>query len=250
VALIPVIGRGHGGTRAIARTLVESGVYMGEPLNKKCDLVPADDMYEACSVIARHVAYAGDYRWDFSRLHTVPIDPAFERLVTSYLTSVLGSPADRRGWKLPETTLCYPWIVRIFPDARYILWSRDPRDAILHRHLTDDLSQFGIPGPVEEDLLAARAVSWLYQTQIVRDTPRPRHAIDVRLEDFVLRQEATLARLERFLGFTLARIETKVGAVGRWEQTVEPPVFPEFLLRELPDLGYDVPGKESVERTT
>jgi hypothetical protein len=105
MALIPVIGRGHGGTRAIASTLVESGVYMGEPLNKKCDLVPPDDMYEACSVIARHVAYAGDYRWDFSRLHTVPIDPAFGRLVTSCLASVLGSPVDENFVLRQEGTL-------------------------------------------------------------------------------------------------------------------------------------------------
>ncbi len=92
------------------------------------DLIPPDDLYEACRVMARHVRQVGDWEWDFSELHTCPIDPAFTRLVESYLSSVLGSDAEHRGWKLPETTLIYPWIVRMFPDIKYIRWIRDPRD--------------------------------------------------------------------------------------------------------------------------
>src|SRR5512146_2971188 len=110
--LVTVIGRGHSGTRAMSQTLSESGVYMGEPLNDSWDLIPPEDMYEACRVLARYVTYKGGLEWDFSRLHTEPIDPAFKRLLASYLSSVLFSPAPRKGWKIPETTLCYPWIVR------------------------------------------------------------------------------------------------------------------------------------------
>src|SRR3990167_7742013 len=103
MTMITIIGRGHSGTRAISRTLRESGVYMGAQLNGSSDLVPPEEMYEACRVMARHVTYLGNLRWDFSKLHTMPIDPAFTRLVKSYLASVLGSQARRRGWKLPET---------------------------------------------------------------------------------------------------------------------------------------------------
>ena len=43
------------------------------------------------------------------------IDPRFTKLIESYLSSVLQSPALRKGWKIPETTLIFPWIVRMFP---------------------------------------------------------------------------------------------------------------------------------------
>ena len=110
---VTVIGRGHSGTRAMSQTLAEGGVFMGAPLNPSWDLVPPEDMYEACRVMARHVAYLGHNRWDFSKLHTMPIDPAFTRLIESFLASVVASDAPRKGWKIPETTLVFPWIVRL-----------------------------------------------------------------------------------------------------------------------------------------
>jgi hypothetical protein len=222
----------------MSRTLSESGVFMGEPLNASSDLVPAEDLYEACRVMGRHVRHVGGLEWDFSRLHTMAIDPEFVRLVESYLASVLGSDAEHKGWKLPETTLIYPWIVRMFPEARYIHWSRDPRDSILGAHLTDDLATFGVPYEATEDLLLRRAISWKYQREIVRATPAPRHAVEVRFEDFVLRQEETLGKLEGFLGMALARIEVRSDSVGRWK-SVEGGVREfEFLKGDMEELGY------------
>ena len=51
--MFTVIGRGHSGTRAMSHTLSQSGVFMGETLNKSGDLIPPQDMYEACRVIGR-----------------------------------------------------------------------------------------------------------------------------------------------------------------------------------------------------
>lgn len=235
--LIIVVGRGHSGTRAISRTLSESGVFMGAELNGSYDLVPAEDLYEACRVMAPHVAHRGGVRWDFSRLHEGPVDPAFERLVRSYASSVLESDAEYRGWKLPETTLVLPWIVRLFPDAYYISWVRDPRDSIAGRHLTDDLADFGVRYDRVEDEREMRAVSWKYQREIVAATPRPKHWIDVRFEDFVLDQEETLGRLERFLGIPLARIEVRPESVGRWRTDEGAHTFAMFE-EDLVDLGY------------
>src|SRR5512143_3398072 len=110
--LITTIGRGHSGTRAMSHTLSASGVYMGATLNQSGDLIPPEDMYEASRDMSRHVRYLGNPRWDFSKLHAMPIDPEFTRLIESFLASVLGSDAARKGWKIPETTLVYPWIVR------------------------------------------------------------------------------------------------------------------------------------------
>jgi hypothetical protein len=235
--LVTVIARGHSGTRAIAQTLYASGVYMGALVNDAGDLLPARNMYDACRILARHVVWKGGLEWDFSRLHTMPIPPEFQALVRSYLASVLSNKAAARGWKLPETALVYPWIVRMFPQARYILWIRDPRDCVLGEHLTDDLSDFGVPYPKTDDAILRRAISWKYQYDIVKATPRPSHWIEVRFEDFVLEQEKTLARLEEFLGMPLARIVVRPDAVGRWKRERCADSF-DFLVPAMADCRY------------
>ena len=48
MSLITIVGRGHGGTRAISHTLMVSNVFMGEPLNRSGDLLPPEAMYDAC----------------------------------------------------------------------------------------------------------------------------------------------------------------------------------------------------------
>lgn len=214
--LVTVIGRGNSGTRAASETLSRSGVYMGQPLNSSWDLVPPDDFYEACRVMGKHVAYLGNLRWDFSKLHSMPIDPEFTTLVTSYLSSVLDSDSQWRGWKLPETTLVFPWIVRLFPEMKYIFWLRDPRDSILGAHITDDLALFGVDSEHTEDIRVRRAISWKYQADLVKATPKPRNWHIVRFEDFVIDQAKTLNLLEQYLGIPLVRIPVRTAAVGRW----------------------------------
>ncbi len=235
--LITIIGRGHSGTRAISHTLTASGVFMGEPLNASGDLVPAQDLYEACRVMGRHVKYLGNLEWDFSRLHTMRIDPAFTRLVESYLSSVLNSPVPVKGWKLPETTLIYPWIVRLFPENRYIYWIRDPRDCIIGGHLTDDLADFGVSYEKTDDLRLRRAISWKYQAEIFRATPPPAHLATFRFEDLVLNQDTTLKRLESYLGLPMAKIEMRPDSVGRWKSDDGQHDFP-FFKSELERFGY------------
>jgi hypothetical protein len=235
--LVTIIGRGHGGTRAISHTLSESGVYMGAQLNRSGDLVPAEDLYEACRVMSRHVVHRGGLKWDFSKLHTMRIDPEFQRLVKSYLSSVLESDAENKGWKLPETTLVYPWIVRMFPDIKYIHWTRDPRDSILGAHLTDDLASFGVPYEKTDDERLMRAISWKYQREIVKATPPPKHTIDVRFEDFILKQNETVERLEGFLGILLDKIEVRPDSVGRWKTDEGRHDF-DFLREDMEELGY------------
>ncbi len=238
-SLITIIGRGHSGTRAISHTLSASGVYMGEPLNGSGDLVPADPMYEACRVFARHVKWRGGLDWDWSATFEGPIPDEFVEKVRTYLAPVLASRASRRGWKLPETTLCCPWIQRMFPEARYIYWTRDPRDSILGGHLTDDLTDFGVPCPPADDPLVRRAVSWKYQYDLMKAVPRPTHWIAVRFEDFVLKQTETLERLEAFLGLPLKRIPVRTEAVGRWRRIEKKDaMFPSFLDNAIRECGY------------
>ena len=159
MTMVTIIGRGHGGTRAMSHTLSESGVFMGAPRNVSGDLIPPDAMYEACRVLARHVEWRGDLEWDWSALHAMDIPADFTRLLDSYLTSVRESASEHKGWKIPETTLVFPWIVRLFPDIRYIFWIRNPRDSILGKHVTDDLNKFWISYPPTQDERLRRAIS-------------------------------------------------------------------------------------------
>jgi hypothetical protein len=238
--MITIIGRGHSGTRAISHTLSESGVFMGDQLNRSGDLLPPETMYEACRVMANYVRWQGSLEWDFSALHTMEIPTEFTDLIHTYLKSVLESPAEYKGWKIPETTLVFPWIRRLFPEIKYIFWVRNPRDCILGRHLTDDLNDFGIPYPEAKEVRLRRAISWKYQYDLVKATPKPENWIEVRFEDFVLRQEETLARLEDYLGLKLARIPVQPEVVDRW-RTAEESSYYDFLAPAMQEYGYERP---------
>ena len=237
--IITIIGRGHSGTRAMSHTLYTSGVFMGRTINPSGDKVPPGDLYDACRVFAKYVAWTGGLNWDFSRALQMDIDPEFVEKVESYLADVLENGDPYRGWKLPETTLVYPWIVRMFPDIRYIHWIRDPRDGILAAHRTDDLGDFGIEYPGTGDILRRRAISWLYQYRLMKATPKPAHVLTVRFEDFVLNQEETLARLEDFLGILLGRIVVRPESVGRWKKA-EGDLPMDLLGDALAELGYEI----------
>jgi len=237
MSLITIIGRGHSGTRAISHTLSASGVFMGAPLNGSGDLLPPQDMYDACRLLARHVKWKGGLEWDWSELLTNEIDPIFIQLIHRYLKTVLWSPAEHRGWKIPETTLIFPWITRLAPDIKYIFWVRDPRDCILGQHLTDDLRDFGISYPATADVRLRRAISWKYQYDLVKATPKPANWIEVRFEDFVLNQEETLQRLEDFLGIKLARIDVRRDSIGRYQSEPEP-VFYDFFQPAMEEHHY------------
>ena len=244
--LITVIGRGHSGTRAISHTLYASGVFMGSQLNPSGDKIPPQDMYSACRVMAEYVKWEGGLSWDFSPLFKMPINPEFEWLINGYLADVLRSPNPHKGWKIPETTLVYPWIARMFPDIKYIHWIRDPRDCIRSGHKTDDLRDFGVDYSPTEDIYEKRAISWIYQYQLMKATPMPKNVIQIRFEDFVLDQERILKELEAFLGIPLGRIVVREEAVARWQRDVaalEPnaslPQYEfEFLKEAIVENGY------------
>ncbi|MCP4164759.1 MAG: sulfotransferase [Chloroflexi bacterium] len=246
MSLITVIGRGHGGTRAMSHTLSESGIFMGELLNASGDLLPPRSMYDACRVMASFVGWRDGLTWDFDEVFAAELPAEFTDLVNEYLTSVQSSSAEHRGWKLPETTLVYPWITRMFPDARYVMWVRDPRDSILKSHLTDDLHDFGISYPETDSERLRRAISWKYQYDLVEATPPPANVIEVRFEDFILDQETTLARLEAFLDIDLALIPVRPESVGRWKEDGGQHYF-DFLAPAMARYGYI--GKPVVRET-
>lgn len=237
MATITVIGRGHSGTRAMSHTLSASGVFMGAQINGSGDLIPPESMYDACRVFARHVEWRGGLTWSWDAVQRMEIPDEFASLIRAYLASVQSSNGRHKGWKIPETTLVLPWITRMFPDIKYIFWIRDPRDCIIGGHLTDNLRDFGIEYPLTDDVRMRRAISWKYQYDLVKATPKPAHWIEVRFEDFVMRQEETLARLEEFLGFKLARIPVNPQTIGRWKTDQGIHYF-DFLGPAMKECGY------------
>ena len=241
MTMVTIIGRGHSGTRAISHTLSASGVFMGEPLNRSGDLLPPQDMYDACRVLAQYVQWNGDLTWNWDALQTMAIPDEFTRLIHSYLTSVESSTAQHRGWKIPETTLVFPWILRLYPEIKYIFWIRNPRDCILGGHLTDNLSDFGIPYPPTEDVRLRRAISWKYQYDLMQSTPRPKYWMEVRFEDFILNQAETLRKIEDFLGIKLETIPVHPETVDRWklDQGIN---YYDFLEPAMRQFGYEIPG--------
>jgi hypothetical protein len=241
-AVITIIGRGHSGTRAISQTLYSSGVFMGQTLNPSADLVPPEAMYDACRVFAKYVKWNGDLSWDFSQVIDMDIPDKFIRLLNIYLATVINSDEEPKGWKIPETTLVYPWIVRLFPEAHYIFWIRNPRDCILGHHVTDDMRQFGIEYPPTSDERRRRAISWKYQYDLVRATPKPKKWLEVRFEDFVLDQENTLKSLEDFLGFPLARIVVRPETLNRWKTDTGQNYF-DFFEPAMREYQYEIPEK-------
>ena len=237
MSLITIIGRGHSGTRAISHTLYASGVYMGSSINPSGDKIPPQKMYDACRVLAQYVDWEGGLSWNFSRLFSEEIPNEFTDLISDYLQDVLNNKSEHKGWKIPETTLIYPWIQRMFPDIKYIHWVRDPRDGILSGHKTDDLRDFGIQYELTDDIRKRRAISWYYQYQLMKATPEPKNWIKIRFEDFVLHQEATLEKLEAFLGFPLGRIIVRKAPVERWKQDANHQEL-DFLQNALKENGY------------
>jgi len=237
--MITVIGRGHSGTRSMSHTLTASGVYMGGLINASGDLIPPESMYEACRVFGKYVDWKGGLEWDFSRVLNMDPDPAFVKLIEDFLSTVLNSDAENKGWKIPETTLCYPWIVKMFPDIKYIHWVRDPRDCILGGHVTDDLRDFNIDYPETQDERERRAISWKYQREIMKATPEPKNLIRVRFEDMVFDQDKTLARLSDYLGISMAKIEMRPDSVGRY-RTAEGKVFYDFFAEDIAECGYEL----------
>ncbi len=219
--IVAVIGRGHSGTRIISHALSKSGFFMGSKQNISGDTLhprfgKPRDMYSACKLVARHVRYVNDFKWDFSEALSMEPTKQFVVFVTEYLSHMHYTKSINKGWKLPETILAHPWIVKMFPDIKYIYWIRDPRDCILKEHFTDELDFWNIPHGEIVNKERERMVSWKYQSEIFKATPEPKHLIKIKYEDFILDQEHQLKRLSKFLGVCVEKVLVTSKSIGRW----------------------------------
>ena len=97
------------------------------------------------------------------------------------------------------------------------------------RILLEELSFSSIAGPP-----SLREVAGI----VPRD--RPRRRIDVRFEDFVLKQDETLSHLSKYFEFPMAKIEARPDSVGRWKTRADVDFsrFDDLFRKELVEQGY------------
>lgn len=222
---VVIIGRGHSGTRAIAGLLRASGVWLKEPVNGTMDSTDPRLYHTARAAGIRTVTTSyGDQHtapeFDFSEHVNDPIPERFEENLRAFVAEMYGQRPGYRGWfgwKLPETVLFYPWVVRLFPRFRFLVWTRDPICNILKPHGTDDLREWGVDLRPPVSNLDGRALSYLYQDAIVRETPEPERFLRIRFEDWADDQQAVLDQLREFLpGLAPQPIHVDPDPVRRW----------------------------------
>lgn len=232
--LITTIGRGHSGTRLLPNILKDSGVFIGDNTNGAGDKLPPSKMYEAVKHINSFVKYLGNNKWSFSYLLDNEPDKKFRRLINEYLSDVLKSNEKIKGWKLPETTYTFPWLVKMFPDAKYVIWWRHPYEALLNEHYSDNFKQWNL----EPYQIKGGIISWFYQYSLIKATPSPKNILHVKYEDFVFDVNAQLKRIEKFLGLKLVNnTEIRTNRVHLWKKEDREYNY-EFLREPMEDLGY------------
>ncbi len=136
-ALEPLIllGRGGSGTRLLSALAASNGVFLGNALNVTADSVEwVPDIYDLaieCSTVGIDVGSPRDAYWR-ARL----------RRTAKQILAAAGLPSDVVwGWKLPETMLALPQVLRAFPRARIIHLVRHPIASSLRRtHMTSRMS--------------------------------------------------------------------------------------------------------------
>ncbi len=205
-----IIGRGHSGTRILPKALEGSGIFFGSPLNSAYDLLPAEPIYEACRIFGPYVTYKGNYEWDFARVNQMEIPQGFTELLQQYLHSLLHSEKTRLGWKIPQNTLIFPWLVRLLPAAKFIHWIRHPEGSCSKMTGIDRLEKWGIDCDrflFHEWNYKIRLASWKYHYDIVHQTPKPDHFMEIRFEDYITEQARYKKQVEDFIGIPLKELE-------------------------------------------
>lgn len=221
---IIVIGRANSGTRILPEAMQGEGIYFGEPQNIASDLLPSQPMYAACRVLGPNVDFVKKHEWDFTKVMDMQIPDAFFLLLAEYLESLLVDPDRFQGFKIPNSNLIYPWLIRIFPNARFIHWIRHPEGACRKMSGVDRLEKWNVPCKkflIHEWNYRIRIVSWKYHFDIVDQVPQPLNFLRVRYEDYVLEQERTKKTVEDFIQHPMAMLDLVKAKAGPYTQALE-----------------------------
>jgi len=236
--VVCVFGRGHSGTRIPTQLLQDNGVFMGTPLNKSMDLIGTNNVYySVCRMAGYRARHITGGLWNLKTLISGTI-PNIDKQLSKYLSSIINREG-KRGWKLPETGLIYPWLARMFPEMSFVYWVRDPRDVIQGPHITDILGAFDVPCPLTDDVYMNRALSWKFQFDIMFQTPAPKNFLMIRYEDFLEHPEREVKRLGDFVGIEIKNIPPpRKDRMQLWRNLPRKQWDYDFLKKPLLFLGY------------
>lgn len=210
---IVLLGRGGSGTRLLSQAVLSLGVFLGNELNVSSDSVEwVDDLYAlAAERLTRGILPGsdGDRAWR-QRLRA---------RAAAILTVAGRTPGDAWGWKVPETMLVVPDVLRAFPNARFVHLVRHPVTSAWRRtHLTSRVgTQVGEAslssayrsagrdpaGMDRDEAWFHNAITWRHQVgqvQSVLSGLGPRRVLVVRYEDLCRSPAAARRDVAGFLG--------------------------------------------------
>ncbi len=208
-----LVGRGGSGTRLLSELALSLGVFLGNRLNISSDSVEwVGDLYAlGLQTLGEGIeAESGaDHEWRL-RLH---------RRAGAILGEAGLGPDAPWGWKLPETILALPQVLRSFPKARVVHFVRHPVSSAWRRShvtsrtdsaigravMTGAYRHYGfdpddIPG---DEVWFHNAVTWRYQVEQAQNTLAghdPARVLLMRYEDLCVAPAASRSQLGRFLG--------------------------------------------------
>jgi hypothetical protein len=211
---VVLLGRGGSGTRILSELAVATGVFIGNETNVTGDSVEWVEPLYALAVESLtdgiEPGSARDAFWcDALRRHGAAVRG---RAATG--------ADDAWGWKLPETMLVVPQVLRAFPRARVVHLVRHPVTTALRRtHMTSRLDNpVGVavlaaayralgrdPAAIAgDDVPTHNAISWNFQVRAVLDAldarPPGVRVLQLRYEDVCADVPRALARIAAFLG--------------------------------------------------
>jgi hypothetical protein len=134
-APVILIGRGGGGTRLLSQIVSSFGIFMGNEINVSFDSV------EWVNTIYKLVIESLTDPFEVGSERDVFWQDAVRAKAVAVLNMDKQNPADPWGWKLPETTLIVPQVIRYFPNARFVHLIRHPIASCCRRtHMTSRMN--------------------------------------------------------------------------------------------------------------
>jgi len=216
---VVLVGRGGSGTRLLSQLALSLGVFLGNKLNESLDSEEwVEDIYRlaisATSAQGIESGAAPERFWIRQ----------IRKRAKAILRAAHKSHTEIWGWKLPETILALPQILKAFPNAYVIHLVRHPLTSSWRRtHMTSRTDN-----PIGRAVLAAaykacgfdpenidrdepyihNVLTWTYQVQqaydVLNSMVRPGRMLYLRYEDICDSASAVRDRMSGFLGLGTA----------------------------------------------
>jgi hypothetical protein len=211
---VVLLGRGGSGTRLLSQLGLANGIFLGNAVNVSGDSVEWVETIYALAIESVTTDLGPGSARDFAWRATL------NDLAARILAAAEPAAADLWGWKLPETMLVLPQVLRTFPSARLIHLVRHPLSSALRRtHVTSRTDNeigrtvlgaayrdagLDAAGIERDDDYLHNAVTWDFQLRgvlaaVAQADPPPR-VLQLRYEDVCADPVVCQERIAAFLG--------------------------------------------------